>query len=254
MIRILIQGIHGKMGRTLCELIGSREDCCVAAGVDPRSAQSNVPVFASISQVNVPCDVLIDFSSPSALPAAAAWCAQHKVPYVVCTTGLAQEHLALLTELSHTVPVFRSANMSLGVNLLMELAKQANAVLGTQFDIEIVEKHHHNKLDAPSGTALMIGDAIRAASPVPYHYVYDRHESHAKRDVHEIGMHSVRGGSIVGEHEVIFAGPDEVITLSHSAASRDVFASGAVRAALFLCGKSAGIYEMKDLISYEKTP
>ena len=138
--------------------------------------------------------------------------------------------------------------MSFGVNLLIELSKQANAVLGTDFDVEIIEKHHHNKLDAPSGTALMIADELCGASPVPYHYVYDRHAERRKREPTEIGIHAVRGGSIVGEHEVIFAGPEEVITISHSAGSREVFANGALNAAVFLAGKPAGMYNMKDLM------
>ena len=187
MVDIIIQGIHGRMGRALLSLAQERTDCRIVAGIDT---------------VALPC----------------------------------------------TVPVFQSANMSLGVNLLIELVKQANAVLGTDFDVEIIEKHHHNKLDAPSGTALMIADALREASPVPYAPVYDRHARRAKRAPEEIGIHAVRGGSIVGEHEVLFAGPQEVLTITHSAASREVFANGALNAALFLAKQPAGMYTMKDLI------
>lgn len=248
MKHILIQGIHGKMGQVLCRFIAARDDCKIVAGIDTQTIPCNIPVFSSIEQVDVSCDVLIDFSHHSLVANTVAYCKSHTLPYVICTTGLTAQHEELLYHLAQTVPVFKSANMSLGINLLIELAKQANAILGTQFEIEIIEKHHHNKLDAPSGTALMIGDAICAASDEPYHFVYDRHEAHQARDKHEIGMHAIRGGSIVGEHDVIFAGPDEVITLSHHAASREVFATGAIRAALFLCEKETGMFEMKDLM------
>lgn len=248
MVDIIIQGIHGRMGHALCEMIDARTDCRVVAGIDPRQLPCSVPVFSSILQNTVPANVLIDFSNPSAMQDTIAYCAQHKLPCVICTTGLSDEQQKDLEQLSHTVPVFKSANMSLGINLLIELVQRANAVLGTAFDIEIIEKHHHNKLDAPSGTAMMIADALRDAADVPYHYVYDRHGERRKREPTEIGIHAVRGGSIVGEHEVLFAGPDETITISHSAASRNVFASGALNAAVFLADKPAGMYNMKDML------
>ena len=248
MVDILVQGIHGRMGRALVALAGERVDCRVVAGVDTAALPCPVPVFSALDAVDIHADVLIDFSSPAAAEAAIQYCGTHRLPCVICTTGLNERQQEALRALSHTVPVFQSANMSLGVNLLIELAKQANAVLGTDFDIEIIEKHHHNKLDAPSGTALMIADALREASPVPYEPVYDRHTRRTKRAQTEIGIHAVRGGSIVGEHEVLFAGPQEVITLSHSAASREVFANGALNAALFLAKQPAGMYTMKDLI------
>lgn len=248
MIRIIIQGIHGQMGKKLCELIALREDCHIVAGVDCREHACTVPVFSSLDTCTADADVLIDFSNPTATESAIEYCAAHKLPCVICTTGLSREIEDKLIALSAHTAVFKSANMSVGINLLIALAKQANAILGTEFDVEIVEKHHHNKLDAPSGTALMIADEIQDAAPVAYHYVYDRHAQRQKRDKLEIGIHAVRGGSIVGEHEVIFAGQDEVITLSHSAASRDVFAVGAINAALFLAGKAPGMYSMKDLI------
>lgn len=248
MVDLLIQGIHGRMGRALLALAGERDDCRVVAGVDTAALPCPVPVFPSIGAVDVHADVLIDFSSPAAAQAAIEYCGAHALPCVVCTTGLSERQQDALRALSRSVPVFQSANMSLGVNLLIELAKQANAVLGTDFDVEIIEKHHHNKLDAPSGTALMIAGALREASDVPYEPVYDRHTRRAKRAPNEIGIHAVRGGSIVGEHEVIFAGPQEVVTISHSAASREVFANGALNAALFLAGQPAGMYTMKDLI------
>lgn len=248
MVDIIIQGIHGRMGRALVSLAQERTDCRIVAGIDTAALPCSVPVFPSITENTVHADVLIDFSSPAAAQAAIEYCGAHKLPCVICTTGLSEQQQEALCTLSQTVPVFQSANMSLGVNLLIELVKQANAVLGTDFDVEIIEKHHHNKLDAPSGTALMIADALREASPVPYAPVYDRHARRAKRAPEEIGIHAVRGGSIVGEHEVLFAGPQEVLTITHSAASREVFANGALNAALFLAKQPAGMYTMKDLI------
>ena len=248
MVNIIIQGIHGKMGKTLCAMIETREDCRVVAGVDAQTAECGVPVFPSLQECNIAADVMIDFSNPIATDAALDTCMEKQLPCVICTTGLSDATLKKLHDTAQKTAVFKSANMSLGINLLIALAKQANAILGTSFDIEIIEKHHHNKIDAPSGTALMIADAIKDASPTPYEYVYDRHAVRQKRSVNEIGLHAVRGGSIVGEHEVIFAGQDEMITLSHSAASRDVFANGAINAAVFLAGKPAGLYTMEDML------
>ena len=253
MTDILIQGIQGRMGRVLCDLIAQREDCRVVGGIDRTPMDGPVPVVTEFSQLRVTADVLIDFSSPEATRNAVAYCAQHGLPCVICTTGLNEADNAALAELAQAVPVFKSANMSLGINLLAELAQRAAKLLGLDYDIEIVEKHHHNKVDAPSGTALMLADAIREASEEEYHMVYDRHAVRQMRDPHEIGMHSVRGGSIVGEHEVLFCGPDEVITLGHSAASRSVFANGAINAALFLAQqKEPGMYSMKHLIEAVK--
>ncbi|NLS85894.1 MAG: 4-hydroxy-tetrahydrodipicolinate reductase [Ruminococcaceae bacterium] len=250
MVKIIIQGIHGKMGRKLLEMIEQRSDCEVVAGVDKFKAPCVVPVFSSLDECTVSADVMIDFSNPAATDAALSICAAKNLPCVICTTGLSDETLAKLENASKSTAVFKSANMSVGINLLILLAKKANAVLGTDFDIEIIEKHHHNKLDAPSGTALMIADAIKEnASGIEYEYVYDRSKVRRKREVKEIGISAVRGGSIVGEHDVMFCGQDEVITLSHSAASRDVFANGAVNAAVYLAGKPAGLYSMEDMLS-----
>ena len=249
MTDIIIQGIHGRMGRALCTMIEARTDCRVVAGVDAKELPSAVPVFPSLEKNTVPADVLIDFSNPDATQNAIEYCRAHKLPCVICTTGLSEGQEQALRELSKTVAVFKSANMSLGVNLLIELAKQANAVLGTDFDVEIIEKHHHNKLDAPSGTALMLADAINEENNGAYHYVYDRSSVRQKRDPKEIGISSVRGGSIVGDHEVLFCGPDEVITLRHTAYSRSIFANGAVNAAVYLAKKEPGLYDMGDLIA-----
>lgn len=240
------------MGQELCRLIAERDDCAVVAGVDRlqsvASPKSVVPLFPTLAEVSVEADVLIDFSHPEATLAALPICGQKKLPCVICTTGLTEDTLAIMRDIAQQVPVFHSANMSLGINLLLQLAKQAAALL-PGFDIEIVEKHHHNKLDAPSGTALMLANAINEEMQQAYHYQYNRQPLRQKRPADEIGIHSVRGGSIVGEHEVIFAGPDEVITLSHSAASRAVFANGAIAAALFVQGRPAGCYSMEDLLN-----
>lgn len=248
MTSIILHGIHGRMGKMLQTVIAQRDDCCVVAGIDALSQPCDVPVFASLSACTIPADVLIDFSNASITDDLLNACVHQKMSCVLCTTGLSAATQAHVREAASSIALFQSANMSLGVNVLIALAKKANAVLGTHYEIEIIEKHHHNKLDAPSGTALMIADAIREAAPVSYEYVYDRHTQHQKRDPLEIGLHAVRGGSIVGEHEVLFCGQDEVITLSHSAASREVFAAGAVNAALFLAGKPSGLYAMEDLI------
>ncbi|MDD3429591.1 MAG: 4-hydroxy-tetrahydrodipicolinate reductase [Oscillospiraceae bacterium] len=250
MIKILISGIMGKMGQTLVALIDARVDCTVFAGVDTRATSLNgVPVYRTFDDILEKPDVIIDFSTPAATSAAIAYCEKNLVPIVICTTGLDDSIQDKMHKLALKVPVFSSANMSLGVNLLIELCKAANNILGDSFDIEIVEKHHNRKLDAPSGTALMIADEINQAANGKYEYVYDRHAVRQKRDKKELGIHAVRGGTIVGEHEVLFCGPDEVITLSHSAASRDVFANGAINAAIFISRKTPKFYSMKDLIA-----
>lgn len=248
MIDIIIQGMNGRMGRTLCELIGERQDCRVVGGVDITPQSGAVPVAASLEELAVHADVLIDFSSPAATKNALRWCEKNGLPSVVCTTGLDEEAVELLQAVSRSVAVFKSANMSLGINLLAELAQKAAAALGAGYDIEIIEKHHHNKVDAPSGTAILLADEINKVAVEPYEYVYDRHTVRQPRGKRELGIHSVRGGSIVGEHEVLFCGPDEVITLGHSAGSRTVFANGAVNAAVFLAHKAPGLYTMKDLM------
>ena len=249
MVKIVIQGIGGRMGQSLCKLISARKDCEVVAGIDlSENRNANPPVYTSLYDMKEEADVLIDFSSPAATAKSIAYCAEKKLPCVVCTTGLDETTENAIQQLSSHVAVFKSANMSIGVNLIIELAKTATKMLGLDYDIEIIEKHHHNKVDAPSGTALMIADEINAAANNVYSYMYDRSQVRKVRDCHELGIHAVRGGSIVGEHDVLFCGPDEVITLSHSAASRDVFANGAVNAAVFLAGKAPGMYTMKDLI------
>lgn len=248
MIRIILQGIHGRMGKAILQMLAQRDNCSVVAGIDAKQEPCAVPVFPTLAACTVAADVLIDFSTPAATQATLVECAVRGLPCVICTTGLGNEIQKLLIETTKQNAVFQSANMSLGMNVLIALVKQANAILGADYDVEIIEKHHRNKLDAPSGTALMLADALNETATQPYTYCYDRHAVRQKRAVHELGIHAVRGGSIVGEHEVLFCGPDEVITLSHHAASRDVFASGAVNAALFLAYKPAGLYSMEDLL------
>lgn len=249
MVKIAVTGVCGRMGRVITALCAAREDCKIIAGIDKFGEKySDFPVFKSLFDMCEKPDVIIDFSHPSALPDLLSYCRMNSVPAVIATTGYTDEERAQITAASEQIPVFFTFNMSLGINLLAELAKKATQILGGQFDIEIVEKHHNQKKDAPSGTAIMLAEAINAELGNRDHYVYDRHSVRRPRDKDEIGMHSVRGGTIVGEHEIIFAGHDEVITLSHSAQSREVFAVGAVNAAVFLSGKSAGMYTMSDLI------
>lgn len=248
MTDIIIQGICGRMGRALLEKIGVRDDCRVVAGVDREPGHlGEIPIFSDFDAL--PCrGVIIDFSSPAGAVAAAQYGAANGLPCVICSTGLSKADEAVLEAASAKTPIFRSANMSVGVNVLIELARQATKLLGGEFDIEIIEKHHHNKLDAPSGTALMIADAINAEADGRYEYVYDRTQIRQKRGAQELGISSVRGGGIVGEHDVLFCGPDEVVTLSHSAGSRGVFADGAVQAALYIAALAPGYYTMTDLL------
>ncbi|MDD2955640.1 MAG: 4-hydroxy-tetrahydrodipicolinate reductase [Oscillospiraceae bacterium] len=248
MYRIILSGCFGRMGREIASLARERGDCAVAAGIDRASGQAGYPVFARPEDCDVPADCIVDFSHPSLLEGVLSLAEKRRIPAVLCTTGCSEEQIARIRRASEVIPVFFSANMSLGVNLLAALAQKAAAVLGQGFDVEIVEKHHNQKLDAPSGTALLLAGAVSSALPEEVRYVYDRHSVREKRSKAEIGIHSVRGGTIVGDHDVIFAGPDEVITLSHHAASRQVFAAGALRAALFLQGAEPGLYDMGRLI------
>ena len=232
MTDIIIQGIGGRMGHVLCEMIAQREDCRVVAGIDMKDGEMNgIPVYDSLDKLDGKGDVVIDFSAPAAVEKALPYCEAHKLPIVVCTTGLSEELQLKIVQLSRSIPVFKSANMSMGINVLSELCKRASAILGSNYDIEIVEQHHHNKLDAPSGTALMLADAVASALPYDAEYVYDRHERREKRPAHEIGISAIRGGTIVGEHSVLFCGRDEIIEIKHTALSREVFAVGAVDAA-----------------------
>lgn len=249
MTRIIITGANGKMGKVLQSIIANREDCEIVAGVDLNTADNGVfPVYSSIAEVKEAADAVIDFSNPVLLDDLLEYSKATRTPLVIATTGYSDEQKDKITEASKNCPIFFTYNMSMGINLLANLAKKAVEILGNDFDIEIVEKHHNQKIDAPSGTALMLADAICEVTPQPMKYEYDRHSKREKRTKNEIGLHAVRGGTIVGEHEIIFAGRDEIITLSHSARSKEIFAVGAVNAAVYMCGKDAGMYDMKELI------
>ncbi len=247
MLNIMLCGCGGRMGAAVAaaaEIAGDR----IVAGVDINpAAASPYPVYHNPAEFAGHADVMIDFSHHSALPALLDYAVKTGTPLVVATTGHTDEEMAMMREAATKVPVFFSRNMSLGINLLISLCRRAAATLGEDFDIEIIEKHHNKKLDAPSGTALMIADALAEEGDHPY--VYDRHAERRARARGEIGLHAVRGGTIVGEHEVMFCGKDEIVTLSHSAASREVFATGALRAARFLVGKGAGFYNMDDVVN-----
>lgn len=249
MTKIAITGACGRMGRVIAALVRERADCEITAGIDLAGEQyADFPVYKSVFDLPEKPQVIIDFSHPSALPDLLNYGKMNNVPLVLATTGYSDEERGEITAASSQIPVFFTFNMSLGINLLVELSRKAAQVLGGQFDIEIVEKHHNQKKDAPSGTAIMIAEAINEELGGKSRFVYDRHNVRKPRDKEEIGIHAIRGGTIVGEHDVIFAGHDEVITLSHSAQSREVFAAGAVNAAVFLAGKTAGMYTMSDLI------
>lgn len=250
MTRIILSGCGGTMGKVITKCVAERKDCCIAAGIDPALPVGlDYPVFASPEQCTVTADVIIDFSHPSALSGILEFAKCNSIPAVIATTGLSQEQIAQIKEASATVPFFFTANMSLGVNLMVELARKAAAVLSDSFDIEIVEKHHNKKIDAPSGTALMLADEINDALGNTKEYVYDRHSVRKRREPQEIGIQSIRGGTIVGEHDIIFAGRDEVITLTHTAMSKEIFAVGSINAALYLVHQQSGLYSMKDLIA-----
>ena len=251
MVNIIVSGCNGKMGKFISSVISDRDDCKVVAGFDINTqANDGFPIYAEPDEYKGEADVIIDFSHPSSLEKLLKYAKSNNLPIVVATTGLSDEQKNDLAEASKFVPVFFSANMSIGVSLIAELAKTAAKILGQGFDIEIIEKHHNQKIDAPSGTALMLADAICEVVPEEMTYEYNRQAKRSKRTKNEIGIHAVRGGTIVGEHDVIFAGRDEVITISHSATSKEVFAVGAVNAALFLVNKEPKLYSMKDFVSF----
>ena len=250
MIRVIMHGCGGKMGQVVTSLIAAEENMEIVAGIDVKAVPGcPYPVFPDLMSCDVPADVVIDFSYCGAVDALLDACAAKKLPVVLCTTGLSPEQLTHVKETATLIPVLKSANMSLGINLLLKLLQPTAKVLADAgFDIEIVEKHHNQKMDAPSGTALALADSVNHALSDQYEYVYDRSQVKKKRDPKEIGISAVRGGSIVGEHEVIFAGTDEVITFTHTAYSKAIFAKGAIAAAAFLPGKEPGLYDMSHVI------
>jgi 4-hydroxy-tetrahydrodipicolinate reductase len=250
-MNIIINGSGGRMGKMIARTVTESGKDNVVAGIEPRGAAGDegFPVFGSLAACDVDGDVVIDFSGAEAIAGMVQTLEDKTLPVVVATTGLTPEQMGMLKDLAKKVPVFQAANMSLGINLIKKLAAQAAEALGEGFDIELVEKHHNQKKDAPSGTAFALADAINEARGGSLEYEHGRRETAKKREAKELGIHAVRGGTIVGEHELIFAGNDEVITIGHAAYSRQVFATGALKAAAYICGKEPGFYTMDDLIS-----
>jgi 4-hydroxy-tetrahydrodipicolinate reductase len=251
MTRILLSGCNGRMGNVISEICKKNPETVIVAGIDLNTERRhNYPVYDNYDAVRDEADVAVDFSNTSLTESMLEFCHKRNLPVVICTTGHTEEQRAKISEYSEKIPVFKSGNMSLGINVLIMLVERAARVLGETFDTEIIERHHNQKIDAPSGTALMIAERLAEALPYQAELVYDRHEVREKRAYNEIGIHTVRGGTIVGEHEVIFAGRDEVIEIKHTASSREVFAAGAVKAAVFMAGvKKPGMYDMNDLVN-----
>ena len=250
MVKMIMHGCNGRMGHVIVDLCKEDQDIQVVAGVDAFGENNyDFPVFKSLSECDVDADVIVDFSNASAVDGLLDFCTAKKIPVVLCSTGLSAEQLNKVKEASEKVAVLKSANMSVGINALIKVLKEVSPLFAAAgFDIEIVEKHHNQKLDAPSGTAIALADSINESLNNEYEYVYDRSTRREKRPVKEIGISAVRGGTIVGDHDVIFAGHDEVVTLSHRAYSRAIFGKGAIEAAKFLAGKSAGMYDMSDVL------
>lgn len=250
MVRIILHGCNGRMGQTVTQFGLEDPEVEIVAGVDVTGGQKNsYPVFKQIGDCDAEADAVIDFSSAKAVDALLDYCGEKHLPVVLCTTGMSERQLDRAAQISKETAVLKSANMSLGVNTIMKLAQAAAKVLAEAgYDMEIVERHHNQKLDAPSGTALALADAINEAMGGQYHYQYDRTNVRAKREPKEIGIQAVRGGTIVGDHQVLFCGPDEVVEIRHTAYSRSIFAKGALQAAKFLKGKTAGYYTMSDVI------
>ncbi|MEG1523513.1 MAG: 4-hydroxy-tetrahydrodipicolinate reductase [Clostridia bacterium] len=252
MITVLINGIGGQMGRAVYTACNASDGVfAVAAGVDMSDcgAAFSCPVYRRIEEVSEVADVIIDFSVPAALPEVLRYAQQQKLPTVIGTTGLSDRDMKLIATAAERVPVFQTGNMSLGVNLQVELTKLAASTLGSDFDVEIIEKHHRKKIDAPSGTALMLANSVTSQHAGELDYVYGRHEKNKRRTNSEIGIHSIRGGTIVGEHEVLFVGNDEIVEITHKAYSKQIFTRGALRAAQYLMGKSSGQYNMQNVIT-----
>ena len=250
MVKMIMHGCNGRMGHVIVDLCKEDQEIQVVAGVDACGENTyDFPVFKSLSECNVDADVIVDFSNASAVDGLLDYCVAKAIPVVLCSTGLSAEQLDKVKEASAKVAVLKSANMSVGINALIKVLKEVSPLFAAAgFDIEIVEKHHNQKLDAPSGTAIALADSINESLNNEYEYVNDRSTRREKRPVKEIGISAVRGGTIVGDHDVIFAGHDEVVTLSHRAYSRAIFGKGAIQAAKFLAGKSAGMYDMSDVL------
>ena len=250
MTKIIMLGCNGRMGQMITDMVKQDDECTIVAGIDIVDNRDNgYPVYTKLADCDVEADAIIDFTSATDFESRMDYAVDKQIPIIECSTGLSEEQMDYLKKASEKVAVLKSANMSLCINLLMKLLKEAAVKLaGDGFDVEIVEKHHNQKLDAPSGTALALADSINEAMDDRYEYIYDRSQVRQKRDKKELGISAVRGGTIVGEHEVIFAGTDEVITFKHTAYSRAVFAKGSITAAKYLKGKAAGLYDMSDVL------
>ncbi len=248
MIKVLLSGCNGKMGKVVENLIANESNMEIVAGIDANPSENKYPVFKNFDNCNIKADIIIDFSHHSITSHLIDYCVKTNTPAVICTTGLDDSLMEKIKEASNSVALFKSGNMSLGVNLIIDLAKKASKVLNDSFDIEIIEKHHNRKVDAPSGTAYMIANGINKELNGSKEYVFGRHGKAAKRQENEIGIHAIRGGTIVGEHSIIFAGNDEIIEIKHSAMSRDIFAVGAIKAAKFLITQEKGLYNMDDIL------
>ncbi len=254
MLKVALSGCNGRMGRVITDICSKKENMKIIAGFDLNAVKlSDFPVYADPFEFAGKADVIIDFSNAALTEHLLDYCIKANTPVVICTTGQSPAQIAQIGAAATRIPVFRSGNMSVGINLILELLRKCASVLGDGYDVEIIEKHHNQKLDAPSGTAIMLAEAVSSALPYEAGYVYDRHERLEKRPAHEIGIHAVRGGTIVGEHSVLFCGRDEIIEIKHSALSREVFAVGAVDAAAFLAGQTEpGMYDMSHVIASKK--
>ncbi|KAJ50446.1 4-hydroxy-tetrahydrodipicolinate reductase [Clostridium tetanomorphum] len=248
MVKVILCGCNGKMGKVITETLNSFPEINIVAGIDKTSnSKVSYPIFDSIDQCSVESDVILDFSRPDALDSLISYCKRNNLPLVLCTTGYSQEQIDKITSTSKEIPIFRSANMSIGINIVNSILKNISEKLYKNFDIEIIEKHHNQKVDAPSGTALLLANTIKDSIPEKTEFNYGR-EGLSKRNPNEIGIHAIRGGSIVGEHQIIFAGIGETIEISHNAISREVFAIGALKACEFMKSKSVGLYDMDNVI------
>lgn len=248
MIKVLLSGCNGKMGKIICDLAKDFPNLQIAAGIDRNPASCQFPVYSCPESCETDADVILDFSRPDALNGLLTFAKSNNKPLILCTTGYSNEQIEKINEASKTIPIFRSANMSIGINVINNILKNISTFLYENYDIEIVEKHHNQKVDAPSGTAILLADTIKASIPENVNYVFGR-EGTSKRSHNEIGIHAIRGGNIIGEHEVIFAGQGEVIEIKHSAISREVFGVGALKACEYMYGKGPGLYNMDDVIA-----
>lgn len=250
MIKVILCGASGRMGNFITTTAAKTNEMEIVAGIDKINCGQSFPIFDDFSKLNIKGDVIIDFSNPALLDEMLDYAIKNNTPIVIATTGYSDSQIEKIKNAAEKIPVFFTFNMSIGVNLICSLARTAATILGDDFDIEIIEKHHNQKIDAPSGTAIMLANAVNSVFDDNKTYEYDRHSKRQKRSKNEIGIHSIRGGTIVGEHDVIFAGHDEIITVSHTALSREVFATGAIKAAKFLYDKPVGLYDMNSILSF----